>query len=212
MTHVRAQLRGRLIARVASIHRRWLHPTSGRRPDDGSCSNRTHPDGHRTQKPVRGVRTLDGIDDGHRGSVRRWLRQDHSCPHGWPCRPDTDCSPCLRRTVACVRSSAESLRPRRTSGHDLGGCAKDYSCLSMWPACDRQPGSRPGRRSSPTTARTLTLAGPRMPDISCPEVAVLEAADGQSADRHSLQLRLLCPRPAVRAAAYCGRLRPDKRS
>jgi hypothetical protein len=34
MTHVRGQLRGRLAARLARAHRRWLHPTSGRHPDD----------------------------------------------------------------------------------------------------------------------------------------------------------------------------------
>jgi len=34
MTYVRGQLRGRLAARLACVHRRWLHPTSGRRPDD----------------------------------------------------------------------------------------------------------------------------------------------------------------------------------
>jgi hypothetical protein len=34
MTYVRGQLRGRLTARLARVHRRWLHPTSGRRPDD----------------------------------------------------------------------------------------------------------------------------------------------------------------------------------
>jgi hypothetical protein len=34
MTYVRGQLRGRLTARVARVHRRWLHPTSGRRPGD----------------------------------------------------------------------------------------------------------------------------------------------------------------------------------
>ena len=34
MTCVRGQLRGRLTARVARVHRRWLHPTSGRRPGD----------------------------------------------------------------------------------------------------------------------------------------------------------------------------------
>jgi hypothetical protein len=34
MTFVRGQLRGRLTARLARIHRRWLHPTSGRQPDD----------------------------------------------------------------------------------------------------------------------------------------------------------------------------------
>jgi hypothetical protein len=34
MTHVRGQLRGRLTARLARIHQRWLHPTSGRLPDD----------------------------------------------------------------------------------------------------------------------------------------------------------------------------------
>jgi hypothetical protein len=34
MTYVRGQLRGRLTARVARVRRRWLHPTSGRRPDD----------------------------------------------------------------------------------------------------------------------------------------------------------------------------------
>jgi hypothetical protein len=34
MTYVRAQLRSRLTARVARVHRRWLHPSSGRRPDD----------------------------------------------------------------------------------------------------------------------------------------------------------------------------------
>ena len=32
MTSVRGQLRGRLTARLACVHRRWLHPTSGRRP------------------------------------------------------------------------------------------------------------------------------------------------------------------------------------
>jgi len=34
MTYVRGQLRGRLTARLARVHRRWLHPTSGRHPDD----------------------------------------------------------------------------------------------------------------------------------------------------------------------------------
>jgi hypothetical protein len=34
MTSVRGQLRGRLTARLARVHRRWLHPTSGRRPGD----------------------------------------------------------------------------------------------------------------------------------------------------------------------------------
>jgi hypothetical protein len=34
MTYVRAQLRGRLTARLGRVHRRWLHPTSGRRLGD----------------------------------------------------------------------------------------------------------------------------------------------------------------------------------
>jgi hypothetical protein len=34
MTYVRGQLRGRLTARLIRAHRRWLHPTSGRRPDE----------------------------------------------------------------------------------------------------------------------------------------------------------------------------------
>ena len=34
MTYVRGQLRGRLTTRLARAHRRWLHPTSGRHPDD----------------------------------------------------------------------------------------------------------------------------------------------------------------------------------
>ena len=34
MTYVRGQLRGRLTARLARARRRWLHPTSGRHPDD----------------------------------------------------------------------------------------------------------------------------------------------------------------------------------
>jgi hypothetical protein len=34
MTYVRGQLRGRLTARLARIHRRWLHPTGGRQPGD----------------------------------------------------------------------------------------------------------------------------------------------------------------------------------
>jgi hypothetical protein len=34
MTYVRAQLRGRLTARLARAHRGWLHPTSGRLPGD----------------------------------------------------------------------------------------------------------------------------------------------------------------------------------
>jgi hypothetical protein len=34
MTYVRGQLRGRLTARLGRVHRRWLHPTSGPRPDD----------------------------------------------------------------------------------------------------------------------------------------------------------------------------------
>jgi hypothetical protein len=34
MTYVRDQLRGRLTARLARVHRRWLHPTSRRRPGD----------------------------------------------------------------------------------------------------------------------------------------------------------------------------------
>jgi transposase-like protein len=33
-TGPRGQLRGRLTARLGRVHRRWLHPTSGRRPDD----------------------------------------------------------------------------------------------------------------------------------------------------------------------------------
>jgi hypothetical protein len=34
ITYVRAQLRGRLIARLGRAYQRWLHPTSGRRPGD----------------------------------------------------------------------------------------------------------------------------------------------------------------------------------
>ena len=34
MTYVRGQLRGRLTARLGRVHRRWLHPSSGRRPGD----------------------------------------------------------------------------------------------------------------------------------------------------------------------------------
>jgi hypothetical protein len=34
MSSVRGQLRGRLTARLGRAHRRWLHPTSGRQPDD----------------------------------------------------------------------------------------------------------------------------------------------------------------------------------
>ena len=34
MTYVRGQLRGRLTARLARAHRRWLHPTSSRRSGD----------------------------------------------------------------------------------------------------------------------------------------------------------------------------------
>jgi hypothetical protein len=34
MTYVRGQLRGRLTARIVRGHRRWLHPTSGRRSGD----------------------------------------------------------------------------------------------------------------------------------------------------------------------------------
>jgi hypothetical protein len=34
MTYIRGQLRGRLTARLGRVHRRWLHPTSGRRPGD----------------------------------------------------------------------------------------------------------------------------------------------------------------------------------
>jgi hypothetical protein len=34
MTSVRGQLRGRLTARLARVHRRWLHATSGRQPGD----------------------------------------------------------------------------------------------------------------------------------------------------------------------------------
>ena len=34
MTYVREQLRGRLTARITRMHRRWLHPTSGRRSGD----------------------------------------------------------------------------------------------------------------------------------------------------------------------------------
>ena len=34
MIYLRGQLRGRLTARIARAHRRWLHPTSGRRSGD----------------------------------------------------------------------------------------------------------------------------------------------------------------------------------
>jgi hypothetical protein len=34
MTYVRGQLRGRLTAWLGRVHRRWLHPTSGRRASD----------------------------------------------------------------------------------------------------------------------------------------------------------------------------------
>ena len=34
MTYVRDQFRGRLTARLARTHRRWLHPTSDRRPGE----------------------------------------------------------------------------------------------------------------------------------------------------------------------------------
>jgi hypothetical protein len=34
MTYVRGQLRGRLTTRLIRVQRRWLHPSSGRRPND----------------------------------------------------------------------------------------------------------------------------------------------------------------------------------
>jgi hypothetical protein len=34
MTYVRGQFHGRLTARLVRVHRRWLHPTSGRLPGD----------------------------------------------------------------------------------------------------------------------------------------------------------------------------------
>jgi hypothetical protein len=34
MTYVRSQLRARLTGRLHRAHRRWLHPASGRHPDD----------------------------------------------------------------------------------------------------------------------------------------------------------------------------------
>jgi hypothetical protein len=34
MIYVRSRLRGRLTARLGRAYQRWLHPTSGRRPDD----------------------------------------------------------------------------------------------------------------------------------------------------------------------------------
>jgi hypothetical protein len=34
MTYIRDQLRARLAARLGRAYRRWLHPTSGRRPGD----------------------------------------------------------------------------------------------------------------------------------------------------------------------------------
>jgi hypothetical protein len=34
MTSVRGQLRGRLTTRLARAYRRWLHPTSSRRPGE----------------------------------------------------------------------------------------------------------------------------------------------------------------------------------
>ena len=34
MSYVRGQLRGRLTARLARAHRRWLHPTSGHQPGE----------------------------------------------------------------------------------------------------------------------------------------------------------------------------------
>jgi hypothetical protein len=37
MTYVRGQLRGRLTARLARVHQRWLHPAAAT-PTTGSCS------------------------------------------------------------------------------------------------------------------------------------------------------------------------------
>jgi hypothetical protein len=56
MTYVRGQLRGRLTARLARAHRRWLHPTSGRPP----------------RRPVP-VATTPAGDTGH-GSVSAGVR------------------------------------------------------------------------------------------------------------------------------------------
>jgi hypothetical protein len=39
MTYVRGQLGDRLQRQIARAYRRWLHPTSGRRPGDASCSS-----------------------------------------------------------------------------------------------------------------------------------------------------------------------------
>jgi hypothetical protein len=92
MTYVRGQLRGRLTARLARVHRRWLHPTSSRRPDDRFPSRA--PTG-RTPDAAEcpPCPDMDGMPDGQGASVRAASAAGpllSSTFARWPCRPDTD--------------------------------------------------------------------------------------------------------------------------
>jgi hypothetical protein len=105
MTYVRGQLRGRLTARLARSHRRWLHPTSGRQPGDDFLEDHIRR-ADRTRQPVRGCPEL-GQPIG---------RPQRKCPAAsmadcrpprtaadWPHLPDTGHIPLPRRHVRRLR-------------------------------------------------------------------------------------------------------------
>ena len=122
MTYVRGQLRGRLTAWLTRVHRRWLHPTSGRRPGDWFRSTvpaRRTPDAAERQQ-VSGTRRQAGRPqwECRAGSAAGPLRVSHRRLR-WPWRPDTDRPYLIEAVVACGGSG-----PRTASGC----CAQDLPC------------------------------------------------------------------------------------
>ena len=152
-----------------------------------------------------GVRSLDGIADGHSGGVRQCRRQDRSCsarPPEWPCHPDTDLAHVRRLwpPVAALRTASGRAAP---GAHVRGGCREDYLSTLM-AGLRSAAGHRPGSQSAADTGMAATPAWPRVPDSSRSVWVVPEAADGQSADGSgSLQLPLLL----LKAGPAGGRLR-----
>jgi hypothetical protein len=147
MTYVRGQLRGRLTARLARAHRRWLHP-SGRQPGDRvpEPPPRRADAGGGSPSRVSGTWTayrtaaadVSGSACGRTAAIPRGAA-------GWSCRPDRPCSARLAGSWP-----AGAVVP--------GGCqaARRMSCMSAVAAAGTTE-SQPVRVGRTPAVRTVVV-------------------------------------------------------
>ena len=127
MTYVREQLRQRLARQPRRAWRRWLHPTSGRRPGDRflwqqTCLGHSVPGGHRStgHRPT-GYRHSSASTRGHLDTAAavRLAAPGHGRRLRRTRRADTPAT-ALRNTAAVRAPACDRVRPACRNQHGCG--------------------------------------------------------------------------------------------